>query len=255
MRAAVFSAALVMLVVVGAAAIAAPASAACDIPTPNPSQATSNIELQIGDASPNPTPSPSCTPSVSPTPAPSLASTAGGSSGGTRAVRGAVPASSNTPQAAAAGAPGAPVPGAEPVPGADALSLNPDRVHAGERVLATAKGYTPGERIQLVVYPNPVILGSYTADSTGALRATITVPVDTKTGGHTVEAAGWISHHASNGRLVVVTAELAAGPISPTWWLIGIGILLLFVILVTLIVFRSAIARMFADSRLPEPAS
>ena len=109
--------------------------------------------------------------------------------------------------------------------------------------------------MQVVVYSNPVILGSYTADSSGHLNVTLTVPVDTKTGAHTVEATGWASRHATNGRLLVVTAVVAVGPITSNWWLIGIAILLLLVIVVSLIVFRSTIARAFTPARLPKAAS
>ena len=255
MRAAAIAVTLVALAAFGSLAAGGAASAACVTPTPNPSQTSAGIELQIGDATGTPSPIDTCAPSATASPGSSLASTTTGGSAGTKTPRRAVPASTDTPQAAPAGAPGAPVPGAEPVPQADALVLSPDRLRAGEKVLATGAGYAAGEQVQVVVYPNPVILGSYTADSSGRLNATFTVPVDTKTGAHTVEATGWVSRHATNGRLLVVTAAVAGEPISTSWWLIGIGILLLLVILVSLIVFRSTIARAFMPSRLPEAAS
>lgn len=255
MRAAVIALTLVALAAFGSLAVGGAASAACVTPTPNPSQTSAGIALQVGETTETPSPIDTCAPSATAPAGAILADTTAGDSAGTKTPRKAVPASIDTPQTAPAGASGAPTPGTEPVPQADALVLSPGRVGAGEKVLATGAGYAAGERVQVVVYSNPVILGSYTADSSGHLNATFTVPVDIKTGAHTVEATGWVSHHATNGRLLVVTAAVVEGRISPTWWLIGIGILLLSVILVSLIVFRSTIARAFTPSKLPEAAS
>lgn len=255
MRAAAIALTLATLAAFGSLAVGGAASAACSTPTPNPSQTSAGIALQIGVNTGAPSPIDTCAPSGTAPPGSILADTTVGGSAGTKAPRNAIPASIATPQSAPAGASGAPIPGIEPVPQADALALSPSRVGAGEKVLATGVGYAAGEQVQVVVYSNPVILGSYTADSSGHLNATFTVPIDTKTGAHTVEATGWVSRHATNGRLLIVTAAVAEGRISSTWWLIGIGILLLSVILVSLIVFRSTIARAFTPSKLPEAAS
>jgi hypothetical protein len=233
-------------------------AAAAECPAPNPTQASSDIGLQIGDPTDAPTPTASCGPTATPSPGSSPAGSAGGAAtagGGAKGTRGSSPASSNSPQAAPAGAPGAPVPGAEPATKAGPLTLSPDRVEAGEKVLATATGYVPGEKVQLVIYPSPVIVGSYDADANGLLRVTLTVPVETKTGVHTIEATGWVSHHASNGTVTVVSAAATVAGFSSYWWLIGIGILLVLVILVSVIVFRSTISRAFTPARVPEAAS
>ncbi|MFM9920298.1 hypothetical protein [Lacisediminihabitans sp. H27-G8] len=253
MRAAALATVLAAVVVFGCLAAGGAAVAACSTPTPNPSQTSSGIELQIGD--PTPTPTDTCAPSASPSVSSGAGSGLVSTSGGGRPSRGTAPAAAITPQTAAAGAAGAPVPGAQPVPKADPLTLTPARVRAGDKVQATGKGYMPGEQVQFVLYPTPVIIGSYTADANGVISTTFTVPVDTKTGPRTIEATGWVSHHASNGVLVVVTAVAAIGPISSTWWLIGIGILLLLLLIVSLVVFRSNIARLFGQAGLPEVAS
>jgi hypothetical protein len=255
MKAAALATVLAAVVVFGCLAAGGAAVAACSTPTPNPSQTSSGIELQIGDPTSPPAPADTCAPSVSPSTSSGAGSGLVSTSGGGRPSRGTAPAAATTPQTAPAGAAGAPVPGAQPVPKADPLTLTPARVRAGERVQATGTGYTPGERVQFVLYPTPVIIGSYTADAKGVISTTFAVPVDTKTGPHTVEATGWVSRHASNGTLVVVTAVAAIGPISSTWWLIGIGILLALILVVSLVVFRSSIARLFGPARLPEVAS
>ena len=138
---------------------------------------------------------------------------------------------------------------------ADPLTITPNRSRAGEKVLVAAVGFAAGEKVQVVMYPSPVIIGSYVADSTGALRATLTVPIETKTGPRTVEAVGWISHHAANGTLVIISAVTAFEASSSTGWVIGIGVLIVLLIVVSAIVFRSTIARMFTPARAPEPAS
>lgn len=254
----------VMLVIgaaIGSVAVEGAASATC--PTPNPSQTSSIVGVQITTRSDSP--SDTCGPGASQSPAPlpttgspdgrTAGSATGETAGVTRSAQHAGLATSNTPQAAPAGATGAPNPGALPVANADPLTITPNRSRAGEKVLVAAVGFAAGEKVQVVMYPSPVIIGSYVADSTGALRATLTVPIETKTGPRTVEAVGWISHHAANGTLVIISAVTAFEASSSTGWVIGIGVLIVLLIVVSAIVFRSTIARMFTPARAPEPAS
>ena len=138
---------------------------------------------------------------------------------------------------------------------ADPLTVTPDPAHAGDKVLVAAAGFAAGEKVQLVLYPSPVIIGSFLADPTGALRVTFTMPVETKTGPHTIEATGWVSRHAANGPVLIVSRVEAAGSASSLGWMIGIGSLLVLLIVVSATVFRSTIARMFTPPRAPEPAS
>lgn len=261
------AAAVVAILVLGAAfgsvSVGDAASAACTAsptPTPNPSQTSSSIGVRIDTPSDSPGPSETCEPGASPTPEPPKPEPTGGgmnagNGGGRKGAGRAGPASSNTPQAAPAGAAGAPNPGVQPVVKADPLTITPKSARAGAKVFIAAVGYAAGEKVQVVLYPSPVIIGSYAADSSGALRVTFTVPIETKTGPHTVEATGWISHHATNGSLVVVSAVEAFDVMSSYSWPIGALLLLLLLIVVSVIVFRSTIARMFTSPRAPEPAS
>lgn len=265
MRAAAVAVMLVIGAAIGCVAVEGAASATC--PTPNPSQTSSIVGVQITTPSDSPSPSPSdtCGPGEpqSPAPLPTTGSmdgsmaggVTGGTVGGTRPAKHAGPASSNTPQSAPAGVTGAPNPGAQPVANADPLTITPNRARAGEKVLVSAVGYAAGEKVQVVMYPSPVIIGSYVADSTGAFRVTFTVPIETKTGPRTIEAVGWISHHAANGTVVIISAVTAFEATSSMGWLIGIGVLILLLIVVSAIVFRSTIAIMFTPPRTPEPAS
>lgn len=268
MRAAAVAVLLVVGTAFGSLAVGGSAFATC--PTPNPHQTSSSVGVQIG--TPSDSPSITCAPdaSSSPVPQPSSGSTDGGTSGGTaggtsggtsgsagdsKPVHRAGPAASNTPQAAAAGATGAPTPGYQPVTKADPLTVTPDPAHAGDKVLVAAAGFAAGEKVQLVLYPSPVIIGSYIADPTGALRVTFTMPLETETGPHTIEATGWVSHHAANGPVLIVSRVEVAGSASSLGWMIGVGSLLFLLVVVTVFVFRSSIARMFTPPRAPEPAS
>ena len=264
------AAAVAVLLVVGAAfaSLAVGGSAFATCPTPNPHQTTSSVGVQIGTPSDSPSPGITCAPDASSSPVPQplpgstdgvmSGGTAGGTSGGTggsKPVHRAGPAASNTPQAAAAGATGAPSPGYQPATKADPLTVTPDPAHAGDKVRVAAAGFATGEKVQLVLYPSPVIIGSYVADQTGALRVTFTMPVETKTGPHTIEATGWVSHHVANGPVLIVSRVETAGFASSLGWMIGIGSLVVLLIVVTVFVFRSSIPRMFTPPRAPEPAS
>ena len=160
-----------------------------------------------------------------------------------------------TPQTAPAGAPGAPVPSSRPSDDAAELKLEPTRVEAGAKIQATASGFTPGEQVQLVLYPNPLIIGSYAADATGALSIVFEVPKDTRTGEHVAEATGWASDTKANGKFVVTAAPDVAGGIPTMWWLLGILLLLIVAAIAVAVSFRSSIASVFVGPRTAEAVS
>lgn len=242
------------------------ASATCVLPVVT--QAASAVGVQIGtpDETPTPTPTPAATAvcptglpaatgSASPAPTaatetPAAASDVAAATGSTRR-RG--PAATVTAQSAPAGSLGAPAPGSAPVAQADPLTITPSNAQAGERILVTAAGYAATEKVQLVMYPGALILGSYDADSNGRLRITIMVPLETKTGPQTLEATGWVSHHATNGRLLVGRPSLEKLAFSSTSWIIGIEVLLGLMVLVSAFVFRRSIADLFTPNNSRRP--
>lgn len=236
------------------------ATAACVDPSPNPTQDTSDISVQIPGPGATPTPSNSCAPTPTPTPRSSAAPgdnrSPGNGVGVPRRPRTpAVQLATETPQAAPAGAPGAPVPSSRPSDDAAELTLEPTRVEAGAKIQATASGFTPGEQVQLVLYPNPLIIGSYAADATGALSIVFEVPKDTRTGEHVAEATGWASDTKANGKFVVTAAPDVAGAIPTMWWLLGILLLLIVAAIAVAVSFRSSIASVFAGPRTAEAVS
>ena len=240
--------------------IGGPAAGSCHQPAPNPTQDTSDISVQIPGPGATPTnscaPAPTPTPSRGPTAVPGENRSPGNGVGVPRRPRTpSIQLATETLQTAPAGAPGAPVPSSRPSADAAELKLEPTRVEAGGKIQATASGFTPGEQVQLVLYPTPLIIGSYAADATGALSIVFEVPKDTRTGEHVAEATGWASDTKANGKFVVTAAPDVAGAIPTMWWLLGILLLLIVAAIAVAVSFRSSIASVFAGPRTAEAVS
>ncbi|TFD53461.1 hypothetical protein E3T55_05465 [Cryobacterium frigoriphilum] len=119
---------------------------------------------------------------------------------------------------------------ASPTEDAVALTLDTNRVAPGGTITVSAGGYTAGEEIRVVLYSEPVVLGSATADAAGAFTATFTLPADLRTGTHTIEATGLTSGVVTNATVIVVgTAGASGGSLASTgqlWWIaLGVGAL------------------------------
>ncbi len=78
-------------------------------------------------------------------------------------------------------------------------------MRAGDSVTVTASGFQPGEEVVATLFSTPISLGSATADSTGGLVATFTIPADIEPGDHRIELVG-----RSSGRTVSVAIEVLA---------------------------------------------
>lgn len=53
--------------------------------------------------------------------------------------------------------------------------------------------FQPGEKIQIVLHSDPVLLTTLTADDSGNASGTVTIPLDTAVGSHTISAVGQFS--------------------------------------------------------------
>ncbi len=73
--------------------------------------------------------------------------------------------------------------------GADSAVL-PATAQRGSTVEVRSTGWLAGADVTITLYSEPVRLGEFTTDNTGRLAATVTIPVDTPLGRHTVELAG-----------------------------------------------------------------
>ena len=142
----------------------------------------------------------------------------GGNSGGGRPSP--TPAPSGSPVTA-------PPVAAFPTSGAAHLVLEPHRAHRGDVVMATAHGFTPGEQVQFVSYPERVVLGSFPVGQGDTIVAKITIAKNLGTGEHTIEATGWASHRVANAVFTIIQGDKNAES-SSTWitWMVGAGALL-----------------------------
>ncbi|WP_424936848.1 MULTISPECIES: fibronectin type III domain-containing protein [Bacteria] len=94
-----------------------------------------------------------------------------------------------------------------PVPAS--IALGASEVTAGGTVTVTGADFAAGERVAFELHSEPVSLGSATADATGALTATLTVPATTAAGEHELVAI------RADGTTVTAALTVAAAPETP----------------------------------------
>lgn len=176
----------------------------------------------------NPTPPP---PKPTSTPSPS-SSTGGGTP---------------TPTPAPSNPDGSPIPPSKPTEDAGDLELDPEALPADEWMVATGSGFAPGEQVQFVLYPGPVIVGSYVADAAGHVWARFRIPADTRPGDAVVEATGWTSGYVANAPFTVV-AIAGAGGLPVLWWVAIVLAALLAGLIATAIFFRNSIRGWFGGA-------
>jgi LPXTG-motif cell wall-anchored protein len=74
------------------------------------------------------------------------------------------------------------------VEAAPGQSLTPDAAAApGEVRMLKLTGYTPGEKVTLVLHSTPKTIGTFTADAHGVVNAKFIVPAGTPAGNHTLK--------------------------------------------------------------------
>jgi hypothetical protein len=102
------------------------------------------------------------------------------------------------------------------------LTLNHSMLRAGQTLIATGHKFEAGEKVQFVLYPGPMVVGSFMADSTGTVRATTVISPATATGTHTIEATGWNSSRVAAARFAVIR-DIGIGKPTMPWviWLVG----------------------------------
>lgn len=98
-------------------------------------------------------------------------------------------------------------------PAENSLVISDTRPTPGQTISITARTFSPGCPVTVVLDPGGVPLGSGPADAEGVLTLDVTVPEDTELGAHTivVSCAGL----ELTGRIVVVAAQAAAAPAGP----------------------------------------
>lgn len=164
-------------------------------------------------------PSGSATSTASPSPSATSTTgggTTGGSGGGSPVEPIELPTKSD----------GGPIPPSEPTEDADGLDLDRESVTADEWIIATGTGFSPGEKVQFVLYPGAIIIGSFVADAGGTVVARFKITEDARPGTYVVEATGWASTRVLNDEFrVVAVSDAEVFPF--LWWvLVVIGVLL-----------------------------
>ncbi|MDR0366411.1 MAG: Ig-like domain-containing protein, partial [Bifidobacteriaceae bacterium] len=80
--------------------------------------------------------------------------------------------------------------------GLPTVRLNGSAVSAGETQSAEIENFQPGETLTVVMYSEPLELGSHVADASGRVSISWLVPNSTPAGQHTVEVSGAVSGSA-----------------------------------------------------------
>lgn len=83
-----------------------------------------------------------------------------------------------------------PEPPATPPTGDGPLGTSSGSVAPGSDVKVAGNGFEPGEDVSVVLYSSPVVLATATADGSGVMATTVTIPADTAPGGHVLAAFG-----------------------------------------------------------------
>lgn len=94
-----------------------------------------------------------------------------------------------------------------PPQGDPLTSLSRTSVPAGGAVSVNEPGFVPGEEVRIVLWSEPVLLARVTADGTGRVSATVTIPAGTPTGQHTLALLG-----GSATKVATVTVTASSTP-------------------------------------------
>ena len=106
-------------------------------------------------------------------------------------------------------------------------------------MVVKSSGFAPGESVQVVLYSQAVVIGSFVADATGNLAARFRIPDGMRSGTHVVEATGWVSGHITNQSFTVENPSSVGGT-SPLWSVAMLVGILLIAAVALLLFFRSS---------------
>ncbi len=171
-----------------------------------------------------PTPDPSPTPASG---ASSIGVTIGGGpiaiSGGSGSNTGHGRGSGEGSASSGSAIPAKPAVPAEPTTTSNRLVLNHLSFRPGETLIATGTRFTPGEKVQFVLYPGATEVKSFVANPSGEVKATFVLSSRTSGGSHTIEATGWQSHLVASADYSVVSSSSASIWSGANWivWVIG----------------------------------
>lgn len=94
-------------------------------------------------------------------------------------------------------------------PANSTVALSRSRATVGMQMSYEARCFKPGEKVTATVYSTPQNVGVQTADATGTVKGSFTVPSNLKPGRHTLELAAATGTQSAS--FVVVPSAAAAG--------------------------------------------
>jgi hypothetical protein len=135
-----------------------------------------------------------------------------------------------------------------------AAAVDKDLYLPGNKVTATASGFEAGERVQLVLFSEPHLIGNFTADPQGQVQAIFAVADDAPAGTHSVQFTGWCG--TVTARADVLVGSPAAPPAEDgwpawLWWLLALALLIAAALVIRRLILRARERR--AESEAPEP--
>ncbi|WP_404434086.1 hypothetical protein LG299_05980 [Microbacterium lacus] len=158
-----------------------------------------------GDMRGVPNPNISTTPTASPEPTPTDSASPSPTSTGEP-----TPETSATPPAGGGGTPAPTEPAPTTPAPTNTVTFGQSEVAPGATQSATASGFAPGETVSAVLYSDPVDVGTFIADSEGAVDLQFIVPSSTPAGEHRLVLTGQTSTAVAEGSFTVASASPAA---------------------------------------------
>jgi len=91
-----------------------------------------------------------------------------------------------------------------------AVSVSQLQVAPGDSIQVSVQGFTPGEQVRIELHSTPVLLSTVTAGSDGTAGSTVTIPVGTEAGQHTITVVGFTCGIQASIPITVVAARADA---------------------------------------------
>lgn len=218
------------VVVAGLALTASPAFAADPSPAPSATGAAT-VTVTVPSATPTPqNTKPGGNPPPSNGGSPGGGSPGGGSPGGGGGTGGGGTPGGGT--GAGTAAPTEPAIAKSPSTTAEKATVDKTAYFAGDTITVTADGFTPAEKVQIVLYSEPILIGNFPSDATGRVTQAFQLPKDLPAGAHTIQLTGWESKRVATVGILVASLSTVAAPdqqgVPPwAWWAGGALVALL----------------------------
>ena len=89
--------------------------------------------------------------------------------------------------------------------------INSGTLQPGQSITLTFTGFLPNETITVIVFSDPINLGSFSANSSGTAVVTVTLPASLEAGSHTIVATGATSGYSASFGFTVASGLAFTG--------------------------------------------